>query len=325
MNLKSSRFCREDYYIFIPSPGTNFVFMIRHILKFPNFLILSFLLSSCEKDINIKLNPTITDLVVDGAIESAKFPVITLSTSLGYFSRIDPHVLSEHFVHGANVTMSNGKITAKLYEDSVRNDSSGILIYYYTFNRADSTQSFYGEFNTQYDLKIVVANKTYTATTTIPALLKLIDSIWWAPVPDPKDSNYVNVKARITDPPGFGNYTRYYTSVNSAPFLPGLNSVFDDQITDGTTYSVNIPQGVNRNNKIDTETYGFFQKGSAVIVKFANIDQGTYNFWRTMEYNYSSLGNPFSTPTEVISNISNGALGYFGGYANQFKFLTIPF
>ena len=31
-----------------------------------------------------------------------------------------------------------------------------------------------------------------------------------------------------------------------------FNSVFDDQITDGTTYSVNIPQGVNRNNKIDT-------------------------------------------------------------------------
>jgi len=87
---------------------------------------------------------------------------------------------------------------------------------------------------------------------------------------------------------------------------------------------VTVPQGVNRNTSIDLNTYGFFNKGDSVVVKLANIDKGTYDFWRTMEYNYQSIGNPFSTPTEVISNVSNGALGYFGGYADQYMPLVIP-
>jgi hypothetical protein len=43
-----------------------------------------------------------------------------------------------------------------------------------------------------------------------------------------------------------------------------------------------------------------------------------------MEFTYLSVGNPFSSPTRVLSNISNGALGYFGGYASQYKTIVIP-
>ncbi len=43
-----------------------------------------------------------------------------------------------------------------------------------------------------------------------------------------------------------------------------------------------------------------------------------------MEYSYQSIGNPFSSPTKVRGNISNGALGYFGGYAVQYIGITIP-
>jgi hypothetical protein len=60
-----------------------------------------------------------------------------------------------------------------------------------------------------------------------------------------------------------------------------------------------------------------------VTLKLCNIDKATYDFWRTMEFAYSSVGNPFSSPTKVLSNISGGALGYFGGYAAQFKTIII--
>jgi hypothetical protein len=43
-----------------------------------------------------------------------------------------------------------------------------------------------------------------------------------------------------------------------------------------------------------------------------------------MEYSYSAIGNPFSTPIKVLGNISNGALGYFGGYGSQYHTLIIP-
>ena len=55
-----------------------------------------------------------------------------------------------------------------------------------------------------------------------------------------------------------------------------------------------------------------------------NIDKVCFDFWRTIEYSYSSIGNPFSSPTKVLSNISGGALGYFGGYAVQYKSINIP-
>jgi hypothetical protein len=43
-----------------------------------------------------------------------------------------------------------------------------------------------------------------------------------------------------------------------------------------------------------------------------------------MEFNYSSIGNPFSSPTKVLGNIKGGALGYFGGYAVQYSTIVIP-
>jgi hypothetical protein len=301
----------------------NFVCMIRKIY---HLFIVFFFLSSCEKDITIKLDPTSTDVVVDASIENDKYPQVILSKSLEYFAKLEPSLLTSSYIHDAIVTISNGSIRGQLNEDSAAmNDSLGLVVYFYTFSRTYSGPKFKGEFNTRYNLEIQTGNKTYTATTTIPGLNKYIDSLWWVKAPAAADSGLVNLKARVVDPPGYGNYTRYFTSVNNGPYYPGLNSVFDDQITDGTTYTVTVDKGVNRNFPIDINDYSFFNRGDSVEVKLANIDKATYDFWRTMEYNYQSVGNPFSTPTVVISNVTNGALGYFGGYAAQYKGLIIPY
>jgi hypothetical protein len=296
--------------------------MIRKLL---NLLLFIICFSSCEKDITIKLDPTNTDLVVDASIDNGRFPVVVLTKSLDYFSVLDPSLLLSSYIHNARVMMSNGGITAQLREESVKNDSTGLTSYFYTFSDSTSGPKFRGELNTKYHLEIQVGNTVYTASTTIPGLDKYIDSLWWVKAPKSADSLLVNLKARVVDPPGYGNYTRYYTSINDGPYYPGLNSVFDDQITDGTTYTVTVTRGVNRNLPINQDDYSFFNKGDSVVVKLANIDKATYDFWRTMEFNYQSIGNPFSTPTSVISNISSGALGYFGGYAAQYKGLLIPY
>ena len=299
--------------------------MICRIFNFSIFLFFSFLLGSCEKDITIKLDPTSTNLVVDAQIENDKYPVVILTNSLDYFSTLDPSLLLSSYVHNARVLVSNGSIVAQLQEKSAKNDSTGLVDYYYSLDDAYSGPKFRGELKTTYNLEIYLDSMVYKATTTIPGLDKYIDSLWWVNAPSSDDSAFVNLKARVVDPPGYGNYTRYYTSINDGPYYPGLNSVFDDQITDGTTYTVTVDKGVNRNLPIDREENSFFNKGDSVVVKLANIDKATYEFWRTMEFNYSSVGNPFSTPTVVISNISNGALGYFGGYAAQYKGLLIPY
>jgi len=106
---------------------------------------ISLLFSSCEKDINIQLNPSTTDLVVDGSIENDKYPVVVLSRSLEYFNTIDPATLAKHFVHGAQLKITNDTVTAYLKEDSVINDSSGLVVYFYTFKPSDTTTKIKGQ------------------------------------------------------------------------------------------------------------------------------------------------------------------------------------
>lgn len=125
------------------------------------------------------------------------------------------------------------------------------------------------------------------------------------------------------DRPGLGDYIRYYTRVGKGPFLPGFNSVFDDQIIDGTSYTVTVDKGFDRNTEFSDST-AYFRKGDTVTVKVCNIDKVTYDFWRTYEFSFQSIGNPFSSPTNILGNISNGALGYFGGYAAQHRSVIIP-
>jgi hypothetical protein len=182
--------------------------------------------------------------------------------------------------------------------------------------------AFLGELDHSYSLRIVTEGKEYTAATTIPKITKQIDSIWWKQAPG-SDTSKAIVMVKVTDPPGYGDYIRYYTKRNSGPFYPPLNSVFDDLFIDGSTYEIQVDAGVDRNVP-RTEDDNFFRRGDTVTLKLSNIDKANFDFWRTMEFSYSTVGDPFSTPTKVLGNISGNALGYFGGYASQFRRIIIP-
>jgi hypothetical protein len=147
--------------------------------------------------------------------------------------------------------------------------------------------------------------------------------MFWKKAPPGNDSNEVEVLVKATDPPGYGDYVRYFTKRNSEPFQAPFASVFDDQVIDNSTYTVQVERGWDRNTDPDDRT-SFFLKGDTVTIKLCNIDKQTFDFWRTMESNYVSIGNPFAAPTKVLSNIKGNALGYFGGFATQFRTIIIP-
>jgi Domain of unknown function (DUF4249) len=286
------------------------------------FLTVIILFSSCEKAVSFDLEKSNPTLVVEAIIENDQAPVVFLSNSTDYFGRITPDILANSFVRNAVITISNGTKTHQLKE-SFFTTATNNKIYFYSIDSANLLTAFLGAFNTSYTLQIKVDDKMFGATTTIPALAKKIDSLWWKKAPDNPDSSKVVLVGKSADPPGLGNYIRYFTSVNGGFLLPGLNSVFDDQVIDGQAYTVDIERGVDRNVKFDAENYSFFNRGDTILVKFCNIDKATYDFWRTMEYSYGSIGNPFASPTKVLGNV-NGALGYFGGYAVQYKTLVVP-
>ena len=174
-----------------------------------------------------------------------------------------------------------------------------------------------------YTLKVNAGERIMHSTTTIPGTHKKIDSLWWKHAPFSTDTSEVVAMVRVTDPPGLGNCVRYFTKINNGFFLPGAQSVFDDQLIDGTTYDLKVDPGIDRNNPVAFDK-NFFHRGDTVTLKLSNIDRTTYQFWLTMEFAYQSIGNPFASPNKVIGNISNGALGAFCGYAAGFKTLVIP-
>jgi hypothetical protein len=249
-----------------------------------------------------------------------------LSTSLNYFSSITPQELSASFVHNAVVTVSNGAANVTLKEYSIT-DSTGFNSYFYSVDTVNPASILLGALNSQYQLDIQTSDgKSYSSSVTIPALTELCDSLWWEPAQDGNYTNLCLMYGKFTDPPGPERYTRYFTKDNSGPFLPGLNSVFNDQFTNGTTYTFQFDMGWDKNSlqKPSGTHYGFAFPGDTVTLKYCNIDLATYTFWSTWEFAYQSYGNPFSSPITVIGNISNGALGDFSGYAAQYKTIVIP-
>jgi len=292
--------------------------MFRNLI----FVWVCILLIACEREINITPVNKDSRLVVDAEIENGRAPIVVLSKSLNFFSTIDSAELANSYIRNATVSIQEGNTIYPLKEFEIR-DTSGNRFYYYSTD-PQAIPQLIGQFGKNYKLSINVEGISYTSETTIPLLTKTMDSIWWKPAPNNDDPKKVVLMARVQDPPGLGNYIRYFTRQNSQAFLPGLNSVFDDNIIDGKTYEIQVDRGVNRNEDVDFETYGFFQKGDTLSVKLCNISKSTYDFWRTWEFNLQSVGNPFSSPGKVIGNISNNALGAFCGYAAQYRTLIIP-
>ncbi|MFN5422449.1 MAG: DUF4249 domain-containing protein [bacterium] len=292
------------------------------ILKLRYFVcgILFFTASSCEKDINIELDPSQPKVVIDATIENERNPIVYLSKSLDYFTKISPEALSDAFLHDAIIVVSDGSSQIQLKEYSVKGEQ-GVMIYYYTVTTQDI--SFLGKINNTYTMTIDVNGERYVATTNIPDTTRRIDSLWWQPVPFSKKPDEMNIFIKATDRPGLGDYIRYFTKVNSQAYLPGFNSVYDDQIIDGRTYSIAIDKGFDKNEGFNDST-AYFKRGDTVMIKLCNIDKQTYDFWRTFEFSYQSIGNPFSSPTRILSNFNNDALGYFGGYAAQYRRVIIP-
>lgn len=286
---------------------------------------MALMLASCEKDITIDLRPKESSLVVDASIENGQPPFVILSSSLGYYDRIDPKVLASSFVRKAEVYVSDGARKVRLKEDSTR-IGTGLWLVHYSIDPADPLNGLVGRLGTSYTLDIRTGGKDYRAVTTIPAITRRIDSLWWESIRRPQDaadSNRAILMLKGTDKPGLGSYIRYFTRVNREAFLPGTNSVFDDQVIDGTTYTVEVDRGVSRNEAFSPDN-DYFQRGDTVVFKLCEIDKATYDFWRTLEFSFQSVGNPFSNPIKVLGNVSGGALGCFSGYASQYRGLIIP-
>ncbi len=289
------------------------------------------LIAGCEKEVNIKLSTGESQLVVNGLIETGQPPFLALTRSIGYFAKIDLATLENSFVHNAKVTVSDGtrQISLREYQIDTANSVTGGLskFYFYTIDTAQPAAfNFLGQVDHYYKLTVVVDGKTYESTTKIPNCKPVDSMVAVAPAtPAEKAPTARLLNIYYTDPDTPGNCIRYFTQRNSEPLYPGYNSVYDDQIINGVKNSL-IPLliGFDRDIKVITDSTGHIFPGDTILLKWCAIDRGVYNFYNTYEYSLGTVGNPFSSPINVKSNVSNGALGIWAGYGSKFSTLIVP-
>lgn len=285
-------------------------------------VLFSVLLISCEREMKIDLPESESKLVVEGSIENGMPPVVRLSRSIGFFAKIDTSIFFKSFVSGAHITVSDDSRTITLKEYKITFGS--YTTNFYSVDTADlSALSFVGVPGKSYTLKIESEGKTYTSTTSIPALNYGLDS-FWAEIPTNKgdleeDSTIRKVKGRYRNTTGSSNKLRLSNAVNGAPFYFPYYSIYDDAIIGDAPIAIDILPGWNKFDTLDYSSFQYFHLGDTIDIKTATIDNATYEFFRTLETSYGSVGNPFAAPIVVTTNIEGGALGVWAGYGAVVK------
>jgi hypothetical protein len=264
--------------------------------------------SSCQKEIDVKIPDYEQKLVVDGTIEPGEKPVVILTWTAPYFGNQNYSNFQQYFVENAEVIVSDGSASDTLYQPL-----PGVFPAYTSTN-------LIGQIGKTYTLTIIVNNQTYTAVTTILPAIPL-DSLYFKP--DLNDTLGF-LWAHFKDPEVPGDFYRWFAKrINKDDrFLAPFGSATDDKFFNGKEFDFPNARGMepNSQNPDDkSDERGYFKKGDSVMVKFCTIGEKEYRYFRSYYQNLSSNGNPFSAPSTLESNISNGAIGLWCGYGTFFK------
>ena len=294
------------------------------------YYILLICLIGCTKSIDFELPEIEQTIVVEATVESGFPPRVILTNSQGYFEAIDSSILSDIFIHDADVVISDGIESFPLQEINF----NGVYLY------TSLNFAAVGQYGKTYSLSVQVNDKSVYSTTTIPQPL-FIDSLWF--------DKYVAydslglIGARFSDPDTLGNCYRWfaqrinsYTYNYSPPFdniigtikdsrpLPPIGSSTDDKLFNGLSFDFIFPRGEDGllqgpdDNNVEA---GFYKIGDTILVKSTTTTYPIYLYVRAMENAAISEGSIFSSPGNLPYNIQGDGIGIFYGYGVSYDTL----
>jgi hypothetical protein len=255
------------------------------------FLIMVVLVfASCEKVINIDLNDSMPVLVIEANVTDEDRPQLVSVTRTKSVS--DP----------------NSPVSVVNAEVSIADDEGKVYLLNPVSPGNYATNAFIGVPGKTYHLKVSVDGKEYTASSTMPALIA-IDSMRIG------TSNFAGVESKsieviYNDPEEFKNFYRYKLSVNGN--MSKNIFVYNDEFTNGRTVYREL---------IDFEIG--IDPGDSVAIQMECIDKNIYRYWSGLAQN-QNRGGASTTPANPVSNISNGALGYFSAHTIQRRKVKVP-
>lgn len=255
------------------------------------FLLMVLTISACKKVIEVDLRNAAPQIVIEANITDAAGPyVVKLSRTVDFAS-------SNVYPPVANATVFITDSTIGRTERLVQADSGRYL-----------TTRIVGVSHHTYGLKVSVDGQTYMAASTMPARVPL-DSITFGENLGFNNQQEINAVVNFHDPVGLGNYYMFTEYVNSRQ-IPNI-FVFEDRLSDGRYIQDPL-----------FNDSSYLQRDDTLVLTMSCIDKNNYNYFYTL---MNVTGNNFQsvTPANPISNISNGALGYFSAHTIQRAAITV--
>lgn len=258
---------------------------LKYVYVFIFIALAGCLSLSCEDVIDVKLDNAQPALIIEANVTNAsniQFVKISRSQNISDANK---------FIGVTNASVSITDSEGRVFEFAHEPKFPGLYLTTNVRPRPLLT----------YNLRIDVDGKTYTSSSTMPLEVNL-DSIGII------TDNFFNkqtktIAAVYKDPIGVPNYYRFILYVNKIP-TKGIFA-FSDKFNDGKEVTAEL-----RNP--DTE----IKKDDVVRVEMQTIDKNVYKYFKGLDQN-ENRGGASTTPANPVSNISNGALGYFSAHTVQ--------
>lgn len=256
------------------------------ILSLNITLLLLLTAIACKKVIRVDLNGVAPQIVIEGEVTNGPAP---------YFVKISRTVdfsASNNFppVVGALVLLTD---TTNGISDTMVEASPGLY----------RSIEVGGVPHHTYRLDVSADGKEYEAFSTMPAFVRL-DSIKFAQNIGIDNKLEINAVAEFQDPASVANYYQFTETVNSR-LLPDI-FVFEDRLSDGLYIQYPL-----------YNDSAYLAPGDTLRLTMNCIDRNVYNYFFTLMSVAGNNNFQSATPANPMSNISNGALGYFSAHTTE--------
>jgi hypothetical protein len=260
--------------------------ILMMLKKYFSTLLIGIFLLGCKKEIQLPLDPNQSLLVIDGSITDEAGPYyIKLSKSNSISASSNFLAVTSALV----IVKDNLGII-----DTLKHEKGG----------AYKTNKIKGIYGNTYYLEVQVADKKYTASSTMPQKVAL-DSLRINPLAVNGETRY-NVIPVYTDPIALGNSYRFIQKINDT--LDQTFHVFNDNLNNGK-----VNQRPLRGGSDSLEV----KLKDMIAVEMQCITRPTYLYYYTL-YQQSGAGpGGGTTPSNPPTNIIGGALGIFSAHTVQ--------
>ena len=262
-------------------------------------LIAGMISASCSEIIEININDSDPQLVVEGSIGQGEYAkvILTYSVNLYYTGEIPP-------VDNATVKLTDDQGNIEI----LKQFEPGIYI----------SENIQGVAGRTYYLRIEKDEHLITASGKIPAFVpvdnfRVENSIYpgGGPAILPNQSaDFYEVYITYTDPADEQNYYRLVLSVNGK--LSANNYVYDDRLTNGNQVE-NLLVVYNPELK----------SGDSISVEVQCISKPVYDYFKSMGSSSGRPGNS-SSPANPYTNLQGAILGFFNAHTVERLQYIIP-